>query len=234
MGKHSGSGRLHHHADGHFLGGIAFFFQFLADLCTQSLGCLQFPNRGNHGEHHVQIAIGRCTVDSPQLGTEDLFSGQADTQASQTQSRIFLFLKAHIADLLVSTDIQCADNHRSVTHDFGYLLIGIKQFFLGGKGVSAQVQELTAHEAYAFCVCLDGINGILGAADIGGKQNLLAGAGNALLAAIGFQSIPCFCSFRLLCPQDSQGFLIGVGIPGAGKAVNRQDLAVFCCFKGNI
>ena len=84
------------------------------------------------------------------LRTENFFTGQADTQTAQTQSGVLFLLQTHVADLLVSADVQGPDHHRPVAHDLSYLLIGFVQFILRRQGISAQIQKLTAHQTNTF------------------------------------------------------------------------------------
>ena len=228
-------GCLYHDSDGHILNGMTFVSQFLGKLLTELSGSADLPDRSDHGEHNAEVAVCTGPQNGAQLRPEDfILTGQADSQASQAQRRIFFLLQSHVGHLLISSNVQGTHNNRTVAHNLANLLICLKQLVLGRQGIPAQIEELTAHQAYAFTVRCHCRLGILRTADVCTQQNLLAGLADRLFASVNLQRLAVCCGFVPLLCQHLHGLFIRICIPDTGKAVHSQNLAVICIGKLNI
>ena len=151
---HKNRGRcLKHNADFRVLIiGNAFFVQLCHHLLAGPLAFFYLPDGGDHGEHDCDFAKGGGTVQRPELGLEDLRAIQADADGTDTKGRIFFLFHIEIVHLLVSADIQGADDNPLHVHRRGNGLIGLELFFLGGIVRSCQIQKFTAEQADSLTV----------------------------------------------------------------------------------
>ena len=112
--------------------GDAFSFQLLHNALAGTLAFLDFPDRSDHGEHNGDFAINGCPIQSPQLGAEHLGTIQTDTDGANTQGRILFLLHVEVIHLLVSTNVQSANDYPLAVHGCGNCAVSFKLLIFGG------------------------------------------------------------------------------------------------------
>jgi hypothetical protein len=205
----------------HALGG-----QFCAALFQNSLGILQLPQAGDHGEHDAHVAVGRSTQQSAQLGLEEVPAGQADADGAVAQSGVLLVIQLHVIDGLIGTDVTGTDDHLAGSQTLHHLLVGLELVVLGGEVLAVQVDELGAEQAYAAGIVLLHSTHIAHAADVGKDIDGLAvqrGVGLALqLLQQGLLLLIFLLALLQALEQVGGGFNVNAGI----VAIDDRHLAV--------
>ena len=222
-----GGGRLDHDADLDLLAvGDALLLQFALDLLAELLGLAHLPDGGDHREHDAQLAKGGGAEERAQLGLEDLGPGQADAQSAHTHGGVILLRQIKVADLLVSADVQRADNDLLAVHVGQDLLVGLKLLILGRIIAGVQIEELGAEQADAAAVIdLHGVD-ILGRADVAVDADGLAVLRHIGLPLQRFQQALEAQLLIALFHQAVAGVVIGVDDKRTGAAVRNSGAAL--------
>ena len=119
--------------------GNAFLHHFLADLLAHFPNFAYFPYGGNHGEHNTDRTQRTGTIDRTHLRTEYLGAANTNSDTTQAECGIFLFVQMEVIRLLIRTNIQSTDDNTPTLKAFYDFAIGIKKFILRGKFIAAQV-----------------------------------------------------------------------------------------------
>ena len=222
-----GGGRLDHDADLDLLAvGDALLLQLALDFLAELLGLADLPDGGDHREHDAQLAEGGGAEEGAQLGLEDLGPGQADAQCAHAHGGVILLRQIKVADLLVSADVQRADDDLLAVHVGQDLLVGLKLLILGRIIARVQIEELGAEQTDAAAVIdLHGVD-ILGRADVAVDADGLAVLRHIGLTLQRFQQTLEAQLLIALFHQAVAGVVIGVDDERAGAAVRNGGAAL--------
>ena len=157
----------------------AFGDQFGSCLVIAFLGVLEFLNGGDHREHDAELAVDAGTEKSSQLGAEDILADQTESDGTDAEERVHLLCELIVVELLVTADIQCADDDRLAVEAFENLLVcGELGVFIGEVILALHIQEFGTEETYALTAVFINAFDILRAADVSDQEYLVAIGGN--------------------------------------------------------
>ena len=89
-------------------------------------------------------------VQRTQLGVEQILTLQQQARATHAKEGIVLTRQVQIGHLLVTADVQGADDQPPTGHDLDHLAINLILLLLVGGAVALQEQKFGAHQADAF------------------------------------------------------------------------------------
>ena len=205
----------------HALGG-----QLGTALFQNSLGVLQLPQAGDHGEHDAHVAVGGSTQQRAQLGLEEVLAGQADADGTVAQRGVILVIQLHVIHGLICADITGAHHHLAGCKAFQHLLVSLELVVFGGEVLAVQVDELGAEQTHAAGVVLLYSANIAHAADVGKHVDGLAVQRGVGLALQLLQQGLLFLVLLLALFQALEQVGGGVHIHTGVVAVHHSHLAV--------
>ena len=121
---------------------VAFLDQFSLALLEESLSLYQLPLADDHREHDAHVAVCGCTKESSELFLEELFSGQADTDRSESECRVLFLVEVHVVDGLVSADIAGTDDDQLRSQGLNDALVSGELLLLCRLLFAVEVYEL--------------------------------------------------------------------------------------------
>ena len=145
-------------------------FNFFHDLFDSG----NLFDRDDHREHDGQGSVSRCTIQCTKLCTEDILSGQTDTDRTISKCRVVLFRKIEVINLFICTDIHGTNDNFLTVHTGKNCLICLKLYFLTWIIITSKIQELTSEQADTFCIVLKNSIHILDSTDIGIQMNMFS------------------------------------------------------------
>ena len=147
--------------------------QLLLHLCNDRLDLLHLCHRNDHRIHNGNISKHTCSEQRTKLSLKHLRSVQTDTDRTITHSRVLLMCHIKIINLLVSTDIQCTDDHLLTSHILCYCLINLELLFLCRIIILLQINKLTSEKTDTLCIICQNTRHITCTSDICIQMNLM-------------------------------------------------------------
>ena len=152
VGGQSSSRCFNHHAQCNLRVVLqAFAAQLLLTFLQQTAGCADFLHAGDQRQHNLDVFLLRSrTQQRTQLGLKKRLFAQTVTDGAPTQKRVLLAAHLQIGDLLVSTDIQRADDDLLALHQMGNTAVRFQLFLLIRHSRTVHEQKLGAEQPDSF------------------------------------------------------------------------------------
>ena len=114
VGDQGGGRDFDHRADGHvFVKGFALGAQFVLAFFDDGVGLVQFVQAGNHGIHHLHVALGAGAENGAELGAEQFRLGEAEPDRPPAEKRIHFLRQLQVRGKFVFSD---QNQHRISRH----------------------------------------------------------------------------------------------------------------------
>ena len=182
-----GGGDFNHAAERHF----AIFFAALGQLALGGFemhhALFQFGERGDHGPHHVDFALGGCAQNGAHLGAEHHRLGQAQADAGEAEGGVEAAVGGGVlaepARVFVYAQIHGADGELLAFELFNQRAVNFVLLVFGGQGVAVEIKVFAAEQAHAVGAGAVQLFDVFGRFDVGQQFDVEAvfGGGGGFL-----------------------------------------------------
>ena len=157
-------------------------FQFSFHFCNDLVDTFYFFCRSDHRIHDRKISIYSGTKKCTKLCLKNLRLFQTDTDRTVTHCRVVFISEVKIIYLLVSSNIQCTDDHFLSCHHLYSLLVCLELLFLCREIISSEIQEFTSEKSDSAGIVFHYITDIANTSDICVNIDLTAIQSNVFFA----------------------------------------------------
>ena len=141
--------------------------QFLLAFLDQRVGLGQLVEAGNHGIHHLDVALDRRAQNRAQLVPKNLPFLETKPDGAPAQKGIEFLRHRQVREELVAAQVQRADDDRVGLQSRRHLAIHLILFLLGRQDLAIEVEIFRPEKAHALGSASPHVLGVGGLFDVG-------------------------------------------------------------------